>query len=765
MASSSNPPGNGPTRRRFLIGKGETITAEGKPKTWRRPPPPAPPRTLEQALAHLKTRAQAVANDIESLPRGACPDDHAVVMVTMHPEGQSKGHFPGSLLRCFDLAAIGSHKRHVRVEAWSGKPSAKRLKAHEDNDGLDTIELFVAGPRESLRRWSDGLDLQRVSTATAVNQILYIEDIRPISALEKRVEIKGTGAELSLEVALHQMAGVNVVRGFERFVSTLGGRILKDGIVDLAGLTFVPTIIPAHEIAGLSQYTFLRSARKPGHLRSLLCIGAPDLLRANPIETEVILPTDPPSMSSGTARSVILDAGLPPDHGLPHVLAYYSGELDPPDAECGAHGLAVTAAATFGEIISPTKPAIATEHYQVIGTTDGGDDFQLLRVLSRIREAIGTTDPHRPTFINISLGPDCHVEDDYVHPWTSTLDEIAAAGNRLVCVAVGNNGANDPATARIQIPADGVNVLGVGAHDKRGANWAKATYSAVGPGRRPGYVKPDLLAHGGCPEEPFLGLALTPTGHVARPTAGTSFATPLVHHSATQVHAVYDGALSPLAIRALLIHTADPAELHREHVGHGRIGTMEELLSVSADAARVIYQGSITARKMLRARIPVPANLQGMIEICATLCTATPTSAADPFNYTNAGIDAWFVRNGKLPEDPDQQLTDDHARFFSPPDPHYATEAELRSIHHKWETTLHHRQEFRASSLESPCLDLHHVPRAGAMDSLSSDPVAYALVVTIRCQREPNIHDKILSEFRSLSQLQPISTRLPVRLG
>jgi hypothetical protein len=652
----------------------------------------------------------------------------------------------------------------MKVTTWSEKPSASRLKAHEDHDGLDTIEMFVAGPRESILKWSSGLDVARITTLAAQNQLGYVEDLRPVTALENRIRTDASGPELSLEVALHQMGSVTVLAAFERYVESLGGRIIRDAILDLSGLTYVPTIIPSAKRTELEKYSFLRSARRPGQLRGLPSLGAAELLRASNLDRAILLPVDPPAMSAGVARSIILDGGLPPDHGLPHVVAYGHSELAAPEGEFAGHGLAVTAAAIYGDAVSPTKPAIAAEHHQVIGPEDEGDDFQLLRVLSRVQSAIGLTDPHRPTFVNISLGPNCQLEDDYVHPWTSTLDELAAGGNRLISVAVGNNGEGDPATTRIQIPADGVNVLGIGAFDRRGPGWARAPYSAIGPGRRPGYVKPDLLAHGGCAAEPFLGVALAASGHVVRPTAGTSFATPLVHHAGTQVHAVYDGALNPLAIRALMVHTADAGAHDPHHVGRGRLASLEELLSVNADEARVIYQGTITARKVLRARLPVPSGLTAMVNLTATLCVATQTSAADPYNYTNAGIDAWLVRDGSLPVSNEQELADDHERFFSPPSPEYATEAELRSIHHKWETILHRQAELRPKSIKSPCLDLRHIPRLGTMNPGSPDPVSYALVVTVRCRKEPNIHDRILAEFKTLVQLQPVEARLPIRL-
>lgn len=66
-------------------------------------------------------------------------------------------------------------------------------------------------------------------------------------------------------------------------------------------------------------------------------------------------------------------------------------------------------------------------------------------------------------------------------------------------VAVGHNGEPDrlSGNAQIQVPADCVNALAAGATNHVDEGWARASYSAMGPGRSPRVVKPDLMAFGG----------------------------------------------------------------------------------------------------------------------------------------------------------------------------------------------------------------------------------------------------------------------------
>jgi hypothetical protein len=90
--------------------------------------------------------------------------------------------------------------------------------------------------------------------------------------------------------------------------------------------------------------------------------------------------------------------------------------------------------------------------------------------------------------------------------WTSTLEEILAAGETLCTIAVGNDGHLPAQLNRIQPPADLVNGLSVGAATSLSEDWERCSYSCIGPGRSPGFVKPDGVAFGGNEDEPFSGI-------------------------------------------------------------------------------------------------------------------------------------------------------------------------------------------------------------------------------------------------------------------
>src|SRR6185437_17106321 len=119
------------------------------------------------------------------------------------------------------------------------------------------------------------------------------------------------------------------------------------------------------------------------------------------------------------------------------------------------------------------------------------------------------------------------------------------SGEWVVTVAAGNDGDLDPTDGlnRIQPPADAVNVLTVGAADSPSAIWSRALYSCPGPGRSPGFVKPDGLIFGGSQREPFP--VLSSNGGISN-IQGTSVASPFALRSSSKVKAQLGNSLNAL---------------------------------------------------------------------------------------------------------------------------------------------------------------------------------------------------------------------------
>ena len=134
------------------------------------------------------------------------------------------------------------------------------------------------------------------------------------------------------------------------------------------------------------------------------------------------------------------------------------------------HGHGVTSALLFGspEPRSPLPRSFANvSHYRVLDSDSENDPFELFDVLERMRSVLATT-PF--DFINVSIGPAMPLDDNEVHSWTSVLDEHLSDGKTLASIAAGNNGEGDEALGldRVQVPADCVNALSVGAVNRSG---------------------------------------------------------------------------------------------------------------------------------------------------------------------------------------------------------------------------------------------------------------------------------------------------------
>jgi hypothetical protein len=159
----------------------------------------------------------------------------------------------------------------------------------------------------------------------------------------------------------------------------------------------------------------------------------------------------------------------------------------------------------------------------------------------------------------------------------------------------------------------------------------------------PGLIKPDLVAFGGCDDEPFY--AFDQTLGIAVPHCGTSFASPYALRMGMGIRAHFGTLLSTLAIKALLVHCTEPAKkIPAQEIGWGRLPERLEDFVVCPDGvARVVYQGELTPAQYLRTPIPLPTGpLQGMVSIAATFCFACETDPQDPSNYTRGGLDITF---------------------------------------------------------------------------------------------------------------------------
>jgi len=745
---------------RFLLGYGERLTEpvllppHGGPK--------AMPYAFDEQQLRLAPMLTAVAHAVDELPQLACPRDFAVVSLTLHPAFVAKSYFPSALLNHYGFRPVGSKSRLISP--------TKRTKIKHKEELSETTELFIAGSRSAFRSFAEALPTLSAADGAA-DDIRKIESVHVPLAHERLRVADATGSDLILEAVLHAQPTWGVIlRGFDAYLEHIGIAIDKNRQRFVDGLCFVPVRASRDSVEQLALFSFLRIARSMPRIRELNPTYSFAPGTAAP--TVCTLPNEK-ALDAGI-RVAVFDGGLVTGHPISAwASSKISPRLGPPISNLEAHGLAVTSALLFGSLPSGSpieRPMSNVDHYRVLDDKSFDAAGEYVDVLDRIVDVL---DNNQYDFVNLSIGPRFPIEDDDVNQWTARLDKLAANGRTLILCAVGNDGQADrlAGLARVQPPSDGVNIVGVGAASSETDTWRRAPYSCIGPGRRPGMVKPDALSFGGDITEPYWVLDAA-GGNMTRAVVGTSFASPNLLRVGVGVRAVLGKVINPLGIRALLIHHADAAQYPIEEVGHGRVpGSVDQLITCAPGIAHVLYQGTLEPGKYLRARIPMPAdNITGFIRLRATCCYATDIDPKDPTNYTRAGIEIIFRPNkarfapisGQASKARERGRQARSKTFFS--DPGYATEFERRVDFGKWETVLRGDDRFRSTTLDEPIFDIHYNARQGGAQDQSASKIPFALVLSIEVESMPDLYDRIATRYRTvLEPLRPV-IEIPLRV-
>lgn len=740
--------------KNFLIGRGETLIqpvelkSGGGEKT--------DPYSLTDALRRLTPQLGSTDKTVSLLPDGACPNDEAIFSITLHPSYLAKSYHPTNLLRNAGLRQVGSRERRIRP--------AVKIGRQKDLDYSIAPELFVAGSRQAISRFASSPE-SALDTQAAQYDFRKIEEISPLGDDRIRVGPNIDG-EIPLEVVLHASGasqfGQNIIASFQEWLEECGEGQTLQRRQHAGGLSFLGIYFDAARLRDLAQFSFLRVMRK---MPKLSLREVP--FRTTPTKPVISVPRTLPEPIVDRTNVAIFDGGLHDNHPFgSSVVAYDAPGVGGALLSGLSHGTQVTSSLLFGPLVegsSIEQPFSKIDHWRVIDDQDG--DFDLMDTLDRIMDVLNQNEYE---FVNLSLGPDEAMLDDDVHVWTSTLDQYASAGQSLIICAAGNNGEMDRASglSRVQPASDGVNVLGVGSATCTSDSWKRALYSAVGPGRSPGLVKPDLIAFGGCDERPFY--AITEHGK-AEATQGTSFSAPFVGRMAAGLKALFTDQLSQTAVKALLIHHAEDNEHPQVEVGWGRVpSNIADLTECPDNVATVVYQGNLEPSRYRRFPLPYPmGGFEGRVTIRATFVTATSVDPEDSINYTKTGVGITFRPNtighpgfyeykGQTIERSVHQ-----SKSFFGSSLMFQTEQELRDDANRWESVVRNEKRFNAATLNQPVFDIEHLVRSHGQSAARSDNVSYALIVTISERRGSDLYDRVLRSYAG--RLRPLQPRVELR--
>jgi hypothetical protein len=290
----------------------------------------------------------------------------------------------------------------------------------------------------------------------------------------------------------------------------------------------------------------------------------------------------------------------------------------------------------------------------------------------------------------------------------------------------------------------------------------------MGPGRSPGLVKPDLLAFGGTEEEPFFAIDERGT---ARGASGTSLSAPAATRLGIGLKALFGSQLTPVAIKALLVHHADGKKLPQIKVGWGCLPQeLDDIAVCGEGCATVVYQGFLEPSRYRRFVLPVPADgFDRTVEIKATFVAATQVDPEDAINYTRTGVGITFRPKsvghpGFYMSDGVQRERSAHASasFFGQ-SVLFESEQKLRDDAQRWEAVLKATKRFRPTTLDVPVFDIEHLARAHGQASSRGDSIRYALIVTLHEAGSNDLYNRVIRSYAGrLSAMRP-QVQLPVR--
>lgn len=740
--------------KNFLLGQGERLTAKVKVPTGGSEK--NPPYDFSSAKQRIAKNLVDVVRDLDLVPSGACPNNEVVSLLTMHPRYISKTDFPEDLLKSVGLRSIGSRSTSIKPEKWG-------IKKHPDDEVI-TEQVFVAGTKEAYHQWSDKINGWSANQKSTL-QLTKVEKVSAYLAKDKIKSVPTDRDEAMLEVVIHNSSNKSIIDNFEAYVQTCGAKALMDKKRDVGGLTFIPVKAPVVKALDIAQFSFLRALRGMPSLRP---INLNNITRDLNLQS-VILPNG--SSLNPSVNAVIFDGGISGSSSL----SKWANAIDPTGIGPAVpsyveHGIAVTSAFLFGHIISPNleRPFCNVDHVRVLDRDTGKNDLDIVDVLDRILSHM-KANKGKYHLMNLSIGPDLSITDDDVTAWTASLDELLSNDDIFTTVAVGNTGHLDAASGlnRVQVPSDAVNVLAVGACDTTNLGWNRAEYSCIGPGRRPGVVKPDGLAFGGSDNEMFSVLSASSKPFITT-TSGTSFASPSTLRSGAGIKSYIGDDISQRAIHALMIHKAKCNGLPRIDVGWGRFETdVNQLVTCDDNEAIVIYQGELPIGEHLRAQIPMPDNLilTGKVDISATLVIKPETDPEHPGAYTKAGLEVFFRPHSEKFTKYKDGRTSKHPKttsFFSQKNMYGKAEYDFRSDGSKWEPCLKNTQKFNAQSLKEPCFDIYYHHREGAVTAKDPKPIKYALVVGIKTHSIPDFYNQIVRSFSNI--LVPLRPKVEIQI-
>lgn len=778
---STGGTGEGGPRRPLLAG-GERLRERAERAPGGRAP--RAPYDYVRARELLRPQLEALVGDVAAIPEERRVR-HVIIEATVLPNYIAQSHFPSALLNRAEMYPVGTRQ-------------ARSLYRTEHRERADepTKTLLLAGPDRGVDALVDFLE--REPAVLGVRLWDQLRSLERVGLSDPEVVVRfdperyGDGEVITWEAVLSPVGRTPAERerwGDEAFDKWVAFVRALAGDVDVAyrrlvnDVTFVPISLHVEAAREAAAFNLLRVMRPMPRLRQLPPHST--VRRAAGVRP----PAAAPIPAHSPDAVAIFDGGV--DTTCPHFQPFVRAfDLTPApiEPESLQHGSMVTSAFLYGHIdldaaVLP-RPVAPVDHYRVLPPpTAVHFDESLYWLLDQIRD---TVVGHGYRRVNLSLGPNCAVEEDgEPHRWTAELDRLAAERGVLFVVAAGNNGEEDDDLGfnRVQVPADMANGVSVGACTNRGEtrHLNRASYSAVGPGRPGQRLQPTGVCFGGDLRSTGFA-ALDQTGSLVF-TQGTSFSAPLALRGICELVAgLGPGRADVPTLRAFATHFA--ARRPRGHkvrdLGHGRLPESYEAAWECAEhEVTLVYRDSLTRGESTAMRLPFPDGIAAgaRVELAWTLSYLSDVDPADAAEYTRSGLEVVFrPHEGRravsdattkerigvfdITRQRDELAALAGARALKISDvPEAASnwrrfqpERLLRQAG-KWETLSRGQIALSAAELFAPRIDLLHLARESGALLDQAPPLDVTLVVTLRAPVGVMLYDLAVRQFAVLTPL------------
>jgi hypothetical protein len=760
-------------KRRPILYRGETLATLIKKSG--NPFDKQPGITFDEARENIILDLEETEEKIEQLQFRSKLPNETIVCVKMHSDYSAKSYYPESIFNTVsgDFSEIGSRlwreKSHIKKLTKSGKMFFVRINKNSIKNFRKRL-VDCTPTNEKQKKFV--LDIRRLSgigLLDPTDQVLGFSDDWQSGMMEAVIHPFSTDREI---VVSHFM---EVLRNAGLEEKHIKYKQYKSGV------TFVSIKGNRNVLQALSGYNPLRTIH-PLNSRDLI-----DITRGNSVSGSPL----PPVFKEKSKIVVgILDGGFNVSN------SFLSKYVDSEDSVSGKafqigidHGTMVTGAALYGPLnafknnVPLPEPVISAKNFRVIAE----DSFHMHEMYDSI-DAIEKIVPNNPEIkvYNVSFGPNHPILDDYLNRFTYSLDGLSEKHKVLFCVAVGNDG-DEPGYDRIQSPSDMVNGLAIGSYRLFNGKKERADYSCVGPGREGSKLKPDLLAFGGCEQNPMHLFSPDPTSRFY--DCGTSYSSPIVAGAAAQLIGGSKNVIDSLIAKALIIHTTEQRkEKHCKEIGHGMLpDDLANIVSCHDKSFTLIYNGEINPKSYARFEIPWVKGITGNVKFSWTLNILTAVNENSPDDYTNTTIEMAFypnskrykfkkpdnLRDPKVKEYIELNIEGDAERIkdlieagwkrgaypvtssnSSSSPAKFLKESDLRADL-KWDTSDHRTNVKRASGIDNPFFIIHAMSRGKNADK---EKVRYALILTVEAlNAKEDIYDKVLNKYTALA---PVSVEI-----